>query len=66
MLVQEREKILDAGEVARLLRINERTVKRLATQHKLPGFRVGGQWRFRQKAIDEYIRKQEQSTGEES
>lgn len=54
------ENILNAEEVAQLLRINPRTVKRLASQHILPGFRVGGQWRFRREAIEMYIRKQEQ------
>jgi excisionase family DNA binding protein len=58
MLMQEHE-ILDAEEVARLLRVHPRTIKSLANQRKLPGFKVGGQWRFRREAIDEYIRKQE-------
>ncbi len=57
MLVQE--EILDADEVARLLRFNERTVKRLAAKGELPGFRVGGRWRFRRASIDEYIKQQE-------
>lgn len=52
--------ILDADEVAELLRVHPRTVKRLASQGGLPGFRVGGQWRFRREAIEEYIRRQEQ------
>lgn len=53
------EDVLNAEEVAQLLRINPRTVKRLASQHILPGFRVGSQWRFRREAIEAYIRKQE-------
>ena len=52
--------ILDADEVAKLLRVHPRTIKRLARQGQLPGFRVGGQWRFRRAAIEEYIRRQEQ------
>ena len=52
--------ILDADEVAEMLRVHPRTVKRLASQGELPGFRVGGQWRFRREAIEEYIRRQEQ------
>ncbi|HEX6478474.1 MAG TPA: helix-turn-helix domain-containing protein [Ktedonobacteraceae bacterium] len=64
MLVQEHE-ILDAEEVARLLRVHPRTVKSLASQRKLPGFKVGGQWRFRREAIEEYIRKQEQQGQQE-
>lgn len=52
--------ILDADEVAKLLRLNEQTVKRLANRGELPGFKIGGRWRFRREAIEEYIRKLEQ------
>ncbi|RAQ97487.1 helix-turn-helix domain-containing protein [Thermogemmatispora tikiterensis] len=52
--------ILDAAEVGRILKIHRRTVVRLAKLKKLPGFRVGNQWRFRRAAIEEYIRCQEQ------
>ena len=52
--------ILETEEVAKLLKIHPRTVIRLASQGKLPGFKVGDQWRFRRAAIDDYIKKQEQ------
>jgi excisionase family DNA binding protein len=55
--------ILDADEVAKLLRLNEQTVKRLANRGELPGFKIGGRWRFRREAIEEYIRKLEQQQG---
>ncbi|HLG65070.1 MAG TPA: helix-turn-helix domain-containing protein [Ktedonosporobacter sp.] len=64
MIVQK--DILDADEVAEMLRVHPRTVKRLAGQGDLPGFRVGGQWRFRREAIEEYIRRQEQQYDERS
>ncbi len=54
------EEILDADEVAKLLKVHPRTVKRLASEGILPGFKVGSQWRFRREAINEYIRRQEQ------
>ena len=54
------EEILDADEVARLLRVHPRTVKRLASEGILPGFRVGSRWRFRREAINDYIKRQEQ------
>ncbi len=57
--------ILDADEVAELLRLNEQTVKRLANRGELPGFKIGGRWRFRREAIEEYIRKLEQQQGDE-
>ena len=46
------KEILTAQEVAKYLRVHPYTVKRLARVGKLPGFKVGGQWRFDQKAID--------------
>ncbi len=51
--------ILDADQVGEMLKIHPRTVKRLASQGELPGFKVGGQWRFRREAIEEYVRRQE-------
>jgi excisionase family DNA binding protein len=38
--------IFTAGEIAAYLRIHPYTVKRLARAGKLPGFKIGGQWRF--------------------
>ncbi len=52
--------ILDADQVGKMLRVHSRTVIRLAREAKLPGFKVGDQWRFRREAIEHYIREQEQ------
>jgi len=52
--------ILDADQVGQMLHIHPRTIVRLAKQGKIPGFKVGSQWRFRKEAINEYIRNQEQ------
>ena len=52
--------ILEAEEVAKMLRVHPRTIIRLASQGEIPGFKVGGQWRFRREAIDKYIQEQEQ------
>ena len=38
--------VLTVEEVAEYLRIHPYTVRRLARTGKLPGFKVGGQWRF--------------------
>jgi len=35
-----------AEEIAQYLRVHPYTVKRLAHEGKIPGFKVGGQWRF--------------------
>ncbi len=50
--------ILDAEEVAKFLRLNEQTVKRLANRGELPGFKVGGRWRFKRQDIENYIEEQ--------
>lgn len=58
MIVQE--DILSAEEVAKILQVHPRTVKRLANNHTLIGFQVAGKWRFRRGALEDYIRRQEQ------
>lgn len=45
-------------EVATYLKVNERTVYRLATSRKLPGFKVGGSWRFKQEDVSAWIEEQ--------
>ena len=40
------EDILTIREVADLLKINEKTVYKLAAAGKIPGVKVGGSWRF--------------------
>ena len=49
------QEILTAAEVAKYLRIHPYTVKRLVRVGKLPGFKVGGQWRFNRDKIDVLI-----------
>ena len=50
--------ILTIREVADYLRITEKTAYRLAGSEKLPGFKVGGSWRFRRAEIDAWIEGQ--------
>lgn len=38
--------VMTSEEVSQFLRICTPTVRRLAVQGKLPGFKVGRQWRF--------------------
>ena len=49
-------------QVAGLLSVNERTVYRLANAGKLPGFKVGGHWRFLPADVEEWIRMQKQAS----
>lgn len=47
--------IMTIDEVAEYLRINKKTAYRLAGEDKLPGFKVGGAWRFRRAEIESWI-----------
>jgi excisionase family DNA binding protein len=51
------ENILTIREVADLLKINEKTVYKLAADAKIPGFKVGGSWRFDRAIIAKWIEK---------
>jgi len=51
------ENILTIREVADLLKINEKTVYKLAADSKIPGFKVGGSWRFDRTVIVKWIEK---------
>lgn len=53
--------ILTIREVAEYLKLNEKTTYRLVSEGKIPGFKVGGTWRFRKVEIDRWIKEQEQN-----
>lgn len=50
--------IMTIDEVADYLRINKKTAYRLAADSKLPGFKVGGTWRFRRVDIEDWIERE--------
>jgi excisionase family DNA binding protein len=47
--------ILTINQVADLLHLHEMTVYRLAKEGKLPGFKVGGRWRFQRDALESWM-----------
>ena len=47
--------LLTTRELADYLRLNERTVLKLASQGELPGARLGNQWRFRRAVVDAWL-----------
>jgi len=55
--------ILTIREVADYLRLAEKTVYRYASEGKVPGFKVGGAWRFRKSEIDKWIKEKENKKG---
>ncbi|WP_419644875.1 helix-turn-helix domain-containing protein [Thiolapillus sp.] len=40
------------------MKVNERTVYRLASGKKIPAFKVGNAWRFRKDDVDQWIKGQ--------
>jgi excisionase family DNA binding protein len=52
------EDILTIKEVAEYLKVAEKTAYRLAAEGRLPGFKVGGSWRFKQKDVAAWIEDQ--------
>jgi len=56
------DEIMTIQEVAAYLKIKEKTAYRLVAEGKIPGFKVGGSWRFRRGEIESWI--DEQSNGQ--
>ncbi|MBL4753678.1 MAG: helix-turn-helix domain-containing protein [Flavobacteriales bacterium] len=53
-----KDEILTLKEVAEYLKLAEKTAYRLAAERKLPGFKVGGSWRFKKEDIESWITEQ--------
>ena len=53
------EEILTIREVADLLKLHPKTVNKLANSGKLPGYRIGRQWRFRKSEVLKLLEKNE-------
>jgi excisionase family DNA binding protein len=49
------DEIMTLKEVAEYLKLAEKTAYRLAAEGKLPGFKAGGSWRFKQSDIENWI-----------
>jgi excisionase family DNA binding protein len=48
------QKMLTVQEVSDYLRVHPATVYRLLRSKQIPGFRVGGEWRFGSETIDRW------------
>lgn len=55
------DQILTLKEVAAYLKLAEKTAYRLASEGKLPGFKVGGSWRFKREDLEAWIEKQKRA-----
>ena len=59
------DEILTLKEVARLLKVAEKTVYTMAQRSELPAFKVRGQWRFRREDIHRWIDQQQRLNAQE-
>lgn len=55
------DEYLTIDQVAELLKVSAKTIRRLVRRRELPGFKVGGQWRLKRADIDEWVAAQKQS-----
>lgn len=51
----EENLVLTTQELSKYLKLNEKTILRMAQSGELPGFKIANQWRFYLSAIDEYL-----------
>jgi len=56
------KEILTPREAAEYLSVHVRTIYRLAKNREIPGRKVGGSWRFKKGALDEWLSLKENPT----
>lgn len=56
--MSEESMTLTVEEVAKRLRVNERTVLRLLDRKELKGYKVGRVWRVDSPDLEDYVRRQ--------
>ena len=56
------KEILTPREAAEYLSVHVRTFYRLAKNREIPGRKVGGSWRFKKGALDEWLSLRENPT----
>lgn len=56
------DEILTLKELAAYLKLTEKTAYRLTSEGKLPGFKVGGSWRFKASTIQDWIKENTETT----
>jgi len=57
--MNDMDTLLTTRQLQDLLQVDRITVYRMLNDGRLPGFKVGGQWRFSRKAIKEWLRGQQ-------
>ena len=54
----KRTQIMTLKEVAKYLGTHEISIYRLLNKGKIPGFKLGGQWKFKKDIIDDWIKSE--------
>lgn len=57
------DQILTVREVADYLKVNERTVYRMAAAGGIPAFKVGSSWRFKSSELEEWMKQRHNQNG---
>jgi excisionase family DNA binding protein len=55
--------LLTTKQLQELLQIDRTTIYRMLNEGQIPGFKVGGQWRFSRDAIESWLQEQERALG---
>lgn len=53
--MRQKDIVMSPSEVAKYLRVNFQTVYRALREGKLPGCKVGRQWRIKKSDLDQYL-----------
>lgn len=51
------DKILTTRELAEYVKLNEKTIIKMAQEGKLPGVKISNKWRFQLSAVDHYLQR---------
>jgi len=55
-----KKSLMDFEETKEYLRVSRATLYRLLQTGRVPASKVGGQWRFRQERLDQWLEEQEE------
>ncbi|MDD3288781.1 MAG: helix-turn-helix domain-containing protein [Alphaproteobacteria bacterium] len=59
-----KDNVLTVRDVAEMLKLAEKTVYSLVADGEIPGFKVGGSWRFSRKELENWIEAQNRKAKE--
>lgn len=59
------DEIMTISDIAAYLKITEKTAYRLVSEDKIPGFKVGGSWRFNREEIQAWAKSKDKQAASE-